>query len=647
MGLLEKINSPEEIKKLSLAQLNELAREVRQCIIETVAKTGGHLAPNLGTVELTIALHYVLNSPRDKIIWDVGHQCYTHKLLTGRRERFHTIRQAGGLSGFTSREESEHDPYGAGHGSTSIAAALGFAKARDMRGGRERVVAVIGDGALTGGMALAALNQAGAMQADLTVVLNDNEMSISPNVGALSGHLARLRAALVEPAVRRMRADAARALRRVPLGEAMLEAMDRFRDGLKQLVVPGMLFEEMGFTYLGPIDGHDIAALIGVLEQAVKLSGPVLVHVVTKKGKGFKPAEEDPTRFHGTRPFDPATGEVCPADGPTYSKVFAEALVELARRDPRIVAISAAMLDGTGLVRFQEEFPERCFDVGMAEDVAVVFAAGLAAAGYRPVVAIYSTFLQRAYDPIIHDVALQRLPVVFALDRAGLVGDDGPTHHGVFDLSYMRHVPGMVVMAPRDEGELRRMLATALKCDGPAALRYPRGCGPKRGLSEELQPIEVGRAEMVRDGEDVALVAIGTMVDPAAEAAEMLAREGIRAAVVNARFAKPLDGELICELAGRCGAVVTVEENVAAGGFGSGVLELLAAKGVPAAVEVVGLPDAFVPHGDRAELLRRYRLDAEGIAWAAERVVERKRVVTDGGRGPSRRRASDRQEVEQ
>ena len=636
MGILEKVNSPADLKKLSLAQLSQLARECRQRIIETVSRTGGHLAPNLGTVELTIALHFVLDSPRDKIIWDVGHQCYTHKLLTGRRERFHTIRQAGGLSGFTLREESEHDPYGAGHGSTSIAAALGFAKARDMRGGSERVVAVIGDGALTGGMALGALNQAGAMQADLTVVLNDNEMSISRNVGALSGHLARLRAALVEPAVRRMRADAARALRRLPLGEAMLEAMDRFRDGLKQLVVPGMLFEEMGFTYLGPIDGHDIAALIPVLEQAFRLPGPVLVHVVTRKGKGYKPAEQDPTRFHGTAPFDLETGKTQPKAGPTYSQVFADALVEIARQDPRVVAISAAMLEGTGLVRFQEQFPERCFDVGMAEDVAVVFAAGLAASGYRPVVAIYSTFLQRAYDPIIHDVALQKLPVVFALDRAGLVGDDGPTHHGVFDLSYLRHVPGMVVMAPRDEGELRRMLSTALSYSGPAAVRYPRGCGPGRGLSEQLQPLEIGRAEMLRDGDHVAILAIGSMVDAALEAADKLGAEGISAAVVNARFAKPLDGELICELAGRCGAVVAVEENVVAGGFGSGIVELLAARGVPAAVEIVGLPDAFVPHGNRDELLARYGLDPNGIAWAAHRALERAR-----GRG-----ACDRQEVE-
>jgi 1-deoxy-D-xylulose-5-phosphate synthase len=636
MALLDSINSPADLRRLSVPQLEELAQEVRQCIIATVAQTGGHLAANLGVVELTIALHYVLDSPRDKIIWDVGHQCYAHKLLTGRRERFHTLRQPGGLSGFTSRAESPHDPYGAGHGSTSIAAALGFAKARDLRGGDEKVVAVVGDGALTGGLALAALNQVGALQVDMLVVLNDNEMSISPNVGALSGHLARLRAALVEPAVRRMRADLARTLRPLPLGEAMLEVLDRFRDGLKHLVVPGMLFEEMGFTYLGPIDGHDLGALIGVLRQALRLRGPVLLHVVTQKGRGFPPAEKDPTRFHGAKPFDPSDGRWrLASDGPTYSEVFGQALVELARADPRIVAISAAMLEGTGLTPFQAAFPERCFDVGMAEEVAVVFAAGLAAAGLRPVVAIYSTFLQRAYDPILHDVALQGLPVVLALDRAGLVGDDGPTHHGAFDLSYLRHVPGLVCMAPRDPGELRRMLATALQLPGPASVRYPRGAGPQRGLHAPLQPLEVGRAELLREGDAVALVAIGSMVDPALAAADLLAQEGVEAAVVNARFAKPLDEELICALARRCRGLVTVEENAALGGFGAAVLELLAARGLQVPVRVLGLPDRFVAHGDRGKLLAECGLDAHGIARVAAQLV--------GGRYAGQ--AGDAQEV--
>jgi len=623
MGLLDSINSPEDLRRLSVQELERLAGEIRRRIIETVATTGGHLAPSLGVVELTLALHYVFDSPRDKIIWDVGHQAYAHKLVTGRRELFSTLRQHGGISGFTVRAESPHDPFGAGHGSTSIAAALGFAKARDLRGGTEKVVAVVGDGAMTGGLALAALNQAGAMQADMMVVLNDNEMSISRNVGALSAHLARLRAALVEPAVRRMRAEVAQALRLIPMGEAMLEAMDRVRDGVKQLVVPGMLFEEMGFTYLGPIDGHDLPDLISTLRQASRLRGPVLVHVVTVKGKGYEPAEADPVRFHGTRPFDVENGlfEAGPPGAVTYSQVFGEALVELARRDERVVAVAAAMIEGTGLGPFREAFPERCFDLGMAEEVAVVFAAGLAAAGLRPVVAIYSTFLQRAYDPIVHDVALQGLPVVFALDRAGIVGDDGPTHHGVFDISYLRHVPGMVCMAPADEGELRRMLVTALAWDGPAALRYPRGAGPQRGLHQPLDPLEVGKAEVLQEGEDVAILALGAMVPPALEAAEVLAAEGMAATVINARFVKPLDAELVCQVARRCGGVVTVEENAAAGGFGSAVVELLAERGLRVPVRVLGLPDAFVPHGDRQRLLAEFGLDAAGITRACKELV--------------------------
>lgn len=626
MGLLDSINSPADLHNLSVQQLEQLAGEIRERIIETVSRTGGHLAPSLGVVELTLALHYVFDSPRDKIIWDVGHQAYAHKLVTGRREVFATLRQHGGLSGFTVRAESPHDPFGAGHGSTSIAAALGFAKARDLRGGTEKVVAVIGDGAMTGGLALAALNQAGAMQADMMVVLNDNEMSISRNVGALSAHLARLRAALVEPAVRRMRAEVAQALRRLPMGEAMLEALDRVRDGVKQLVVPGMLFEEMGFTYLGPIDGHDLSDLISTLRQASRLRGPVLVHVVTVKGKGYEPAEADPVRFHGTRPFDVENGlvETSPPEGVTYSQVFGEALMELARRDERIVAVAAAMIEGTGLGPFREAFPQRCFDLGMAEEVAVVFAAGLAAAGLKPVVAIYSTFLQRAYDPILHDVALQGLPVVFALDRAGLVGDDGPTHHGVFDLSYLRQVPGMVCMAPADEGELRRMLATALALDGPAALRYPRGAGPQRGLDEPLEPLGIGKAEVLREGRDVAILALGSMVPAALEAADMLAGEGLAAAVVNARFAKPLDAELICDLARSCGGLVTVEENTAVGGFGGGVVELVAERGLRVPVRVLGLPDSFVAHGDRQRLLSECGLDAAGIAQACRELAAQK-----------------------
>jgi 1-deoxy-D-xylulose-5-phosphate synthase len=617
MQILDKIDSPKDLRPLTLPELEKLAREIRQYIITTLAETGGHLAPNLGVVELTIALHYVFDSPRDKIIWDVSHQCYTHKLLTGRRGDFPTIRQYGGLSGFASPAESPHDPFGAGHGSTSIAAGLGFAKARDLRGGDEKVIAVIGDGALSGGMALAALNQAGALGADMLVVLNDNEMSISRNVGALSGHLARLRAGLVEPVLDRLRREVARAVQRFPLGDALLDVLDRIRGSLKHLVVSGMLFEEMGFTYLGPIDGHDLADLISVFSEARRLKGPVLVHVVTQKGRGYKPAEDDPTKFHGTRPFDASNGAPLASDSPSFSDVFGQALTDLARQDRRIVAVSAAMIEGTGLRAFQKAFPDRCFDVGMAEEVAVVFAAGLAAAGLRPVVAIYSTFLQRAYDPIIHDVALQKLPVVFALDRAGVVGDDGPTHHGLFDLSYLRQVPNMVCMAPRDEGELRRMLATAFQVGGPASLRYPRGSGPGRGLDAPLVPIEIAKAEQLTEGSDVAILAIGTMVESALAAADLAAKEGVHATVVNARFAKPLDENLICTLAQQCGAFVTVEENVAAGGFGSAVAEFLAARGIRIPITILGVPDLFVPHGDRERLLADIGLDPPAIAQAA------------------------------
>ncbi len=539
--LLDNIQSPADLKALSLSELHRLATEIRQRIIETTARTGGHLAPNLGTVELTMALHRVFDSPRDKIIWDVGHQCYTHKLLTGRREQFAALRQYGGLSGFTSRAESPHDAFGAGHGSTSISAALGFATARDLRGGEEKVVAVIGDGALTGGLALEALNQAGEQQRDLLVVLNDNEMSISRNVGAMSAYLAQLRATL-HPASQRARQDAMRILRRMPMGESMLHAMDRIKQGVKQLVVPGMLFEEFGFTYLGPIDGHDIAHLTSLLGHAARFKGPVLVHVLTQKGRGYEPAENDPSRFHGTTPFLPENGEnVSSGDRPTFTQVFGQTLCELAQRDDRIVAISAAMIDGTGLRRFRELFPTRCFDVGMAEEHAVTYAAGMAAAGMRPVVAIYSTFLQRSYDQIIHDVALQNLPVVFAIDRAGLVGDDGPTHHGIFDLSYLRQFPNMTVMAPSDEAELRRMIATAFSLDGPVAVRYPRGCGPGGDWKASLEPLPVGEAKVLREGNDIAIIAVGNRVPPALAAAEDLAHQGISATVVDARFVKPMD----------------------------------------------------------------------------------------------------------
>jgi len=626
--LLESIQSPADLKSLSLSQLHTLAGEIRERIIETTARTGGHLAPNLGTVELTIALHRELNSPVDKIIWDVGHQCYTHKLLTGRQEEFANLRQYGGLSGFTSRQESPHDPFGAGHGSTSISAALGFATARDLHGGDATVVAVIGDGALTGGLALEALNQAGEQQRDLLVVLNDNEMSISRNVGAMSSYLSTLRATL-HPAGQRAREDALRLLRRIPMGEDMVHALDRIKLGIKQLVVPGMLFEQFGFTYLGPIDGHNIAHMSSLFRHAVRIKGPVLVHLVTQKGRGYEPAEDDPRRFHGTSPFLPENGEtVSSRQQPTFSEVLGQTVCELAEDDERIVAISAAMLDGTGLDQFKKLFPGRCFDVGMAEEHAVTYTAGLAAAGMRPIVAIYSTFLQRSYDQIVHDVALQSLPVVFVVDRAGIVDGDGPTHHGLFDLSYLRHIPNMTVMAPSDEAELRRMLATALTLDGPAALRYPRGCGPGADWQAPLEPLPVGKAKVRREGNDIAVVAVGNCVSAALEAAEVLSTQGIDATVVDARFVKPLDEDLIISLAQRIGAIMTVEDNVRAGGFGSSVAELLTDCGRDDVRLVrLGIPDEFITFGDAERLRADVGIDTEAIVQAASKLCHLPRVA--------------------
>ena len=613
--LLDNITSPRDLRDLSTNQLDELAGEIREEILGTVSRTGGHLASNLGIVELTIALHRTLESPKDKIVWDVGHQCYVHKLLTGRRERFHTLRQHGGLSGFPTPTESPHDVFGAGHGSTSISAALGLAKARDLQHGTEKVVAVIGDGALTGGMAFEALNQAGALKANMLVVLNDNEMSIARNVGGLSAYLSSLRAAVVEPLVRRAREDVAALLQHVPLGAQMLEAMDRTRDAVKQLVVPGMLFEELGFTYLGPIDGHSIPDLLEVLEHALTLPGPVILHAITRKGTGYPPAEEAPRNFHGTPAFELETGQPrSAAGGERYSNVFGRMLVKLARQDPRVVGVTAAMLDGTGMELLREVLPERCFDVGMAEQHAVTFAAGLAAAGMRPFVALYSTFAQRAYDQLIHDVCLQNLPVTLVLDRAGLVGDDGPTHHGAFDLSYLRHIPNLTVMAPKDEAELCRMLVTASERTGPCAIRYPRGAGPGTPVPEVPEALEVGQAEVLAEGEDVLILAIGAAVQTAVVAAERLREEGLGTAVVNARFAKPLDGGLICDLAARIRRVVTIEEGAVAGGFGSSVMELLADSGLNGVlVHRLGLPDRFVEHGDTAVLLENLGLDAESL----------------------------------
>ena len=615
--LLKQISSPRDLRNLSWAELTELAGEIRQEIIQTVAKNGGHLAPNLGVVELTLAMHRVFNSPEDKIIWDVGHQCYVHKLITGRRDVFGTLRQFGGISGFPRRAESEHDPFGAGHASTSISAAVGMAVARDLKGEGYSVTAVIGDGAMTGGMAFEALNHAGHLKKDLIVVLNDNEMSIAQNVGALSGYLSRLR---TDPRYGRGKEEIEQLLKKLPIGPKLLRIGERIKDSFKYLVVPGMFFEELGFIYLGPIDGHDIRAVAKVLQQARSTRGPVLVHVLTKKGKGYQPAENNPDKFHGVGPFDVQTGALLKSGGArTYTEVFGRAMIRLARQDERVLAITAAMPSGTGLSNFSRFYPHRFFDVGIAEQHAVTLAAGLAAGGFRPVVAVYSTFLQRAYDQVLHDVCLQNLPVTFALDRGGIVGEDGATHHGLFDFSYLRSIPNLLVMTPKDENEFQHMLATAVNCGGPAAVRYPRGTGAGVRLDRDFRLIPPGRAEVLREGKDCALLAVGSMVQMALEAAEILGERGIEAAVVNARFVKPLDESLILDWAARTRKIFTLEEHVLAGGFGSAVTELLTEKG-PAGVQIqrIGVPDTFVEHGSPALLRARYGLTAEQVVRAVE-----------------------------
>jgi 1-deoxy-D-xylulose-5-phosphate synthase len=642
-SILSGLRGPEDLKGLPVGVLTRLAREIRARIIETVSRTGGHLAPNLGVVELTIALHRVFDSPEDRIIWDVGHQTYTHKLLTGRRDRFDTLRQEGGLSGFPRRSESPHDFFETGHASTSISAALGAAAARDLKGRDHAIVAVIGDGALTGGMAFEALNNAGHMKTNIIVVLNDNELSYGPTVGGMASYLSRLRA---HPVYFRAKHDLESFVKRVPVvGPALHRLGGRLKGSVKYLVVPGMFFEELGFTYFGPIDGHNLAHLEEFLNRAKRIEGPAFVHVLTKKGKGYAPAEADPDRFHGTGPFQVTTGKALPTarrhgNGPstslnshaetetTYTQVFERTLLELGSRDERVVAITAAMASSTGVLPFAERFPKRWFDVGISEQHAVTFAAGLATEGFRPVVAIYSTFLQRAYDQILHDVCLQHLPVVFALDRAGLVGADGPTHHGAYDLGYLRAMPGMVVMAPRDENELQHMLMTALSLDVPAAVRYPRGAGTGAALDPEPEALPVGKGQVLREGRDVAIVAIGSMVEPARVAAGLLAARGVEATVVNARFAAPMDRDLIIHLAGETGAVVTVEENVGRGGFGAAVAEVLAGAGValgPSACRLrcLSLPDEPVAHGKVESLLVRFGLDPAGITTAALEVLGR------------------------
>jgi 1-deoxy-D-xylulose-5-phosphate synthase len=624
MSILEQISSREDLKGIDLDKLEELAEEIRQRIISVVSKTGGHLASNLGVVELTIAIHRAFDLSKDKIVWDVGHQCYTYKMLTGRLEKFNTIRQYNGLSGFPKTSESEFDSFGTGHACTAISAALGMAMARDFKGESSRVLAVVGDGAFTGGMAFEALNHAGEIRTDLIVIFNDNEMSISPTVGGLSQRIDRLRTA---PIYNRFRRDTAELVAR--FGARATQLARRIEDSARTLLVNGMLFESLGFRYFGPVDGHDIPHLIDTFDRVKNISGPVIVHVVTQKGKGFEFAEKDPTRFHSASPFDISTGQSLKKKGISYTDVFSSALVKLAAEDERILAITAAMPDGTGLIRFAEEFPDRFFDVGIAEQHAVTLAAGLASQGMKPVVAIYSTFLQRAYDQIVHDVCLQDLPVAFALDRAGLVGADGPTHHGTFDYAYLRHIPNMVVMAPKDEAELQNMLKTAIEWDGPIALRYPRSAGVGVPLPQEFVSLPIGKAELLREGGDVLLLAIGSMVYPAIEAAEMLAKNGISATLVNARFVKPIDRDLILPLIQHIGEVVTVEEHALSGGFGSAVMEMLAQEEETSSVHIrhIGIPDKFIEHGDRERLLQINGLTPDGIVESVSQMLGHKESV--------------------
>jgi 1-deoxy-D-xylulose-5-phosphate synthase len=619
---LELIKGPSDLKSLSITELKKLAGELRETIVKKVSVNGGHLASNLGVIELTIALHYVFNSPVDKIIWDVGHQCYSHKLLTGRYERFSTLRQYGGISGFPKREESEHDAFGTGHSSTSISAALGIIEGRDKNKENFKVIAVIGDGAMSAGLAFEGLNNAGHLKKDLIVILNDNEMSISQNVGALSAYLNRI---LTGEFYQKFKKETKSFLEGIPkLGKRAAKIAQRTEEMLKGLLLPGIIFEELGFNYVGPIDGHNIELLIETCKRIKAASTPTLIHVVTKKGRGYEFSEKSPSFFHGVGPFKVETGSLITGGGTTYSEIFGNILTDLAAKDERIIAISAAMKEGTGLEHFAGRYPDRFYDVGIAEPHAVTFAAGLATQGLRPVVAIYSTFLQRAYDEIVHDVCLQNLPVVFAIDRAGIVGDDGPTHNGLFDLSYLRHIPNIVVMAPKDAFELRAMLELALKHDGPSAIRYPRE-KVQSSVTSHQSPVtfDIGEGEILKTGEDIAFIAIGNCVHSALSAAERLERDGISVMVVNARFIRPLDRHLLLSITSRIKRIITVEENTLTGGFGSAVLELMNDMEIPhVKVRRLGLPDEFIAQGQQDELRKKYGLDEEGIYQAALSILK-------------------------
>jgi 1-deoxy-D-xylulose-5-phosphate synthase len=622
LSFLENINSPADLKGLSRSELPILAAEIRKVIIDVVSKNGGHLAPSLGTVELAIAIHFVFNAPADKIIWDVGHQSYAHKLLTGRRERFHTLRQFEGICGFTRMSESPYDAFSTGHSSTSISAGLGIACAKRLKNDKSKVVAVIGDGSMTAGLAYEGLNQAGDTNKNIIVILNDNDMSIARNVGALSSFLSRTFSAKYLQDFKKELGDFLKSLPKI--GDDIYQFAKRSKESFKTFITPGMLFEAFNFEYFGPINGHNMNHLIDILNNIKCLNEPVLLHVTTKKGKGYPPAEKNPVYFHGVECFNADTGESINKEHsiPTYTQVFGETLLKMAKSDDRIIAVTAAMPEGTGLAKFAEAYPDRFFDVGIAEQHAVTFAAGLATEGFKPVVAIYSTFLQRAYDQILHDVCIEALPVVFAIDRGGIVGEDGATHNGAFDLSYLRSLPNMVIMAPKDENELCRMLTTSLAHNGPIAVRYPRGTGEGVKMENQDLPIPIGKGEVLKKGDDVLILAIGRSVIEALTAHSTLTEQGISATVVNCRFVKPLDADLIGALAKEIPRIVTVEENVRQGGFGSAVLECLNDKGITGfLLECIGIPDTFVEHGPQKVLRSKYGIDALAIVHAVKRLM--------------------------
>nr|WP_040713011.1 1-deoxy-D-xylulose-5-phosphate synthase [Paenibacillus curdlanolyticus] len=629
--MLENINGPEDLKQLSVSELERLAGEIRQFLIEKLSTTGGHLAPNLGVVELTLALHYLFNSPEDKFIFDVGHQSYVHKILTGRRDRFDTLRQYKGLCGFIKRAESEHDVWEAGHSSTSLSAAMGMALARDLKGEKNKVVAIIGDGALTGGMALEALNHIGHEKKNLMVILNDNEMSIAPNVGALHHYLGKIR---TDRHYQKAKDELQSLLNKIPaIGGKLAKTAERFKDSLKYLLVSGILFEQFGLTYFGPVDGHDMQGLIEIMKQASQVEGPVLVHVVTIKGKGYLPAEADSHKWHGITPYKMESGQVVKAAGPPmYTEVFSEALMELAEQDKRIVAVTPAMPGGSGLMKFAARYPDRMIDVGIAEQHAATMSAALAMEGMKPVFAVYSTFLQRAYDQVVHDICRQNLNVVFAIDRAGFVGADGETHHGVYDIPFLRHIPNLVLMMPKDENELRRMMKTAIDYnDGPIAVRYPRTNGLGVPIDAEMTPIPIGTWDVVRTGEQVAIISIGPMLGVAEEAAELLKREGMNPRIINARFIKPLDENMLRSLAEEGMQLIVLEEGAELGGLGSAVMEFYSLQQIYGVnVRIIGVPDLFIEHGSVKEQRAETGLTAERVASEVKSLMPRQKRIATG-----------------